>query len=227
MFFPSGWFLGALLLNQSRAFTPSLTKRRDTRLFNASDDPEILKSQAAALRKQVNALEEEKNQVARAESAKEEEERKARNERRERYSAEVPILKPDGSTRVERCDFSPVLPENESFIITCEVPVPLGILLGEHEEYAGVVIVDEVASGSNGESAGIREGDLLRACTACRFEMEQPTWQLIAGGVGRPSNKRYMYSVDGRPFEEVLDAVGSNRLDERPALIVLERREDA
>ena len=33
------------------------------------------------------------------------------------------------------------------------------------------------------------------------MEMEQPTWQIIAGGIGRPKTVRFMYSVDGRPFE--------------------------
>jgi hypothetical protein len=59
------------------------------------------------------------------------------------------------------------------------------------------------------------------------MEMEQPTWQLIAGGIGRPKTVRFMYSVDNRPFGEVMDAIGSNRMDpeRRPVLIVVERRE--
>lgn len=98
--------------------------------------------------------------------------------------------------------------------------------MGESEEYAGAVCVDEVGVGSNGGLAGVQEGDLLRACTACQVTMETPTWQILAGGIGMPKTKRFMFSVDGRPFEEVMDAVGSNRMDpeERPVILVVERR---
>jgi len=109
----------------------------------------------------------------------------------------------------------------------CEASLPLGIILGESEEYPGAVSVDEVGIGSNGELAGVQEGDLLRACTACQVTMETPTWQILAGGIGMPKTKRFIYSVDGNAaFEEVLEAVGSNRMDpeERPVILVLERR---
>lgn len=104
--------------------------------------------------------------------------------------------------------------------------MPLGIILGESEEFPGAICVDEVARESNGEMAGVRVGDLLRACTACQVTMETPTWQLMAGGIGMPKTKRFMFSVDGRPFEEVMNAVASNRMDPdaRPVVLVLERR---
>lgn len=71
----------------------------------------------------------------------------------------------------------------------------------------------------------MQQGDLLRAVTACQTTMETPTWQLLAGGIGQPKTKRFMFSVDGRPLEEVLDAVGSNRMDVsgRDVVLVLER----
>ena len=55
--------------------------------------------------------------------------------------------------------------------------------------------------------------------------MSTPTWQLIAGRIGQPKTKRFIYSVDGRPLEEVLEAVGSNRMDPegRDVWLVLER----
>ena len=42
------------------------------------------------------------------------------------------------------------------------------------------------------------------------------------------SSVRFMYSVDNRPFEEVMEAIGSNRMDPeaRPVLIVVERKEE-
>lgn len=71
----------------------------------------------------------------------------------------------------------------------------------------------------------IQEGDVLRAVTACQTTMETPTWQLLAGGIGQPKTKRFMFSVDGRPLEEVLDAVESNRMDvaRRDVVLVVER----
>ena len=99
------------------------------------------------------------------------------------------------------------------------------MIIGESEDVPGIIQVDEVAPGSNSDSTGVREGDVLRACTACQVSMETPTWQLIAGGIGQPKTKRFMFSVDGRPFEEVMDAVASNRMDPegRPVWLVLER----
>ena len=49
----------------------------------------------------------------------------------------------------------------------------------------------------------------------------------FTAGIGQPKTKRFMYSVDGRPLEEVLDAVGSNRMDAqgRDVWLVLERIE--
>lgn len=115
-----------------------------------------------------------------------------------------------------------------SRIETCEATLPLGIILGEHEEIPGAIRVDEVVEGGNGDISGVKEGDLLRACTACQTTMETPTWQLLAGGIGQPKTKRFMYSTDGRPFEEVMDAVASNRMDpeERLVVLVLERRDN-
>lgn len=113
-----------------------------------------------------------------------------------------------------------------SRIEVCTASLPLGIVLGESEEFPGAICIDEVAGGSNGGMAGVQVGDLLRACTACQVTMETPTWQLMVGGIGMPKTKRFMFSVDGRRFEEVMDAVASNRMDpeERPIVLVLERR---
>jgi hypothetical protein len=85
--------------------------------------------------------------------------------------------------------------------------------------------IDAIAEGSNAETAGVQVGDLLRACTATQTIMDAPTWQILAGGIGMPKTKRVMYGVDGRPFEEVIDAIASNRMDPmgRPVVLVLER----
>lgn len=194
--------------------------------LRAQEDPEQLREQAERLRQQVASLEQAKQEELNKELAQAQAIQQEKETVRERYSAVVPILKPDGSTNDERVDFPPRWSEG-SFITTCTASLPLGIILGESNEFPGLTMVDEVVDESNGEAAGIQVGDIVRAFTACKVEMEMPTWQLLAGGIGVPKTKRFMYSVDGRPFEEVMDAIGSNRMDpdERPVLIVVERRE--
>jgi hypothetical protein len=198
----------------------------ETALFASNEDAQKLRDEAERLRQEISSFEKQKESVQQEGKSKLEAETRAKQALRERYSAIVPILKPDGSTANERCDFQPKSAAN-SFITVCEASLPLGIVLGESEVFPGTVSVDEVADGSNGDLAGIRVGDLVRAATACRMEMVLATWQVIAGGIGIPKTKRFMYSVDNRPFEEVMDALASNRLDpeNRPAFLVIERQE--
>jgi hypothetical protein len=115
----------------------------------------------------------------------------------------------------------------KSCIVTVQAPLPLGLILSEELSTPGLIYVDSLSPDGNGSNAGVQEGDVLRAITACKVTMESPTWQLLAGGIGRPKTKRFMYVVDGRPLEEVLDAVGSNRMDSlgRDVWLVLERME--
>jgi len=55
--------------------------------------------------------------------------------------------------------------------------------------------------------------------------MEQPTWQLMLGGIGQPKTTRMMYSCDGKPLEEILGAISSNTMDpqQRDVWLVIER----
>lgn len=195
--------------------------------LSPEDEARQLREQAERLRQEVEVVELGKREVARAEAEEQKQIESQKQDVRMRYSAEIPILKGDGTTTFERVDFPPKITGGKSRIQTVEASLPLGIILGESEEVPGLVIVDEVGAGSNGEEAGVKIGDVVRACTACQVTMETPTWQLLAGGIGQPKTKRFMFSIDGRPFEEVMDAVASNRMDpmERPALLVLERVE--
>ncbi|KAL7524429.1 hypothetical protein ACHAWF_000946 [Thalassiosira exigua] len=126
---------------------------------------------------------------------------------------------------LEPQDIPPRLKGGKSRILAVQAPLPLGLVLGEEASTPGLASVDEVAPDGNGAIAGVRRGDVVRAVTACQATMETPTWQLLAGGVGRPTTKRFVYSADGRPLEEVLDAIGSNRMDAqgRDVWLVLER----
>ena len=207
--------------------TPSFTVRSRVTFLGAQEDPNELIEKAKKLRKDVESFEASKRAAENERLMEAAALQAERQELKERYSAVVPILKPDGSTQQERCDFTPRWPQGESRILVFEARLPIGMILGESENFRATTVVDVVAEGSNGEAAGLKVGDLIRAFTACKVEMEMPTWQILAGGIGIPKTKRFMYSADGRPFEEVMEAVASNRQDpeERPVLFVVERQE--
>jgi hypothetical protein len=221
------FFLPHVLLALLTSSDPCLLQRRFcTALWTApKDEAQRLLGQAEKLRQEIASFQQEKRAVEEAKLLRQEDERRIRQELTQQYSAVVPILKPDGSAADERVTFRPTWTEG-SFILVRQAFLPLGIILGESEDFPETTVVDAVADGSNGQQADIQLGDIVRACTACKMEMEMPAWQLMAGGIGIPKTKRFMYSVDGRPFEEVLDAVASNRLDPqgRAVLLVLERR---
>mmetsp|Transcript_25598 Transcript_25598/g.41616 ORF Transcript_25598/g.41616 Transcript_25598/m.41616 type:complete len:263 (-) Transcript_25598:163-951(-) len=209
-------------------------KQQHVLLSSSSDDDATSKllEKARKLREEVSAVEQSKAEVQKQNDAKEQAQREAemeaqkeKDQQRLRYSAEVPILKDMGDEVMERVDFPPRLKGGKSRIVTIQAPLPLGLVLGEDEAIPGLTSVDEVAAEGNGAAAGVKQGDIVRAITACQTTMETPTWQLLAGGIGQPKTKRFMYSVDGRPLEEVLDAIGSNRMDvqARDVWLVLER----
>jgi hypothetical protein len=204
-------------------------------LFGSVDDQaRILREKADQLRREIESFEDSKREQKLKYEKEQQEIIKEKQDIRQRYSAQVPILKSDGSVTMERCDFPPRLVSKEngkdklSRIITVQANLPLGIVLGQNEDMPGFTTVDEVAQGSNGELAGVKVGDLLRACTATQFTMEMPTWQLMAGGIGRPKTTRMMFSTDGVSFEKVMQALVSNSMDPegRPAWLVLERMDE-
>ena len=239
------WLLLALSLvsKETAAFSTSSSpsvarhngKQQKRVLFSSSSDDDAtskLLEKARKLREEVSAVEQSKAEVQKQNDAREQAQRelemkaqKEKDQQRLRYSAEVPILKDMGDEVMERVDFPPRLKDGKSRIVTIQAPLPLGLILGEDETIPGLTAVDEVAEEGNGAAAGIKQGDIVRAITACQTTMETPTWQLLAGGIGQPKTKRFMYSVDGRPLEEVLDAIGSNRMDVqgRDVWLVLER----
>lgn len=200
------------------AFSPRAvrgSKLPPVRAMESKQEAEALLAQAEALRRE--AAEAESAIAARAPNVP---------TRSRRLKLILPMSKPDWSVVEEEVEFMPFL--NNSQLLRLDVKVPCGIVL-EQQEDDGVAVV-EVGPESNGERAGVRVGDRLRATSALRAQMEMPTWQLIGGGIGRPRLFRFIFGCDlcgppRRSFEDVLAAVASNREDPdgRPALLVLER----
>jgi len=220
-----------LLSEKCHSFLVSTSKDNRIRSYlegSPENLAEDLRKQAEKLRKEVASFQQEKEESAEAERRSVEKIQEEKETIRQQYSAQVPILKGDGQTMVERIDFPPRRADGTSYIKTLEASLPLGLILGESEEISGLTVVDEVAEGSNGEQAGVQVGDIVRACTACQTMMKAPTWQILAGGIGMPKTQRMMYNIDGRPFEEVMNAIASNRMDpqERPVILVVERQEE-
>jgi len=201
----------------------------------------MLQEKAAALRREVIEFEESKRIEQNKIEEEKEEIRTTQKELRDRYSVEIPILKGDGLEVMERCDFPPLLlpvlqstsdeeqqqqPKKYSRIIAVQAPLPLGIIVGQDNV---TTTVDEIQKGGNGDRVGqLYVGDIIRACTACQTTMEQPTWQLLLGGIGQPKTTRMMYTCDDKPLEEILGAISSNTMDpqQRDVWLVIERYDD-
>mmetsp|Transcript_26781 Transcript_26781/g.54134 ORF Transcript_26781/g.54134 Transcript_26781/m.54134 type:complete len:307 (+) Transcript_26781:59-979(+) len=220
-----------------------------SQLKSASNDEysetEKLLEKARQLRDEVSSLQSSKLQAQELREKTEQserqrvlEEQRQKEEIRMRYSAVVPILKDMGEEVMERVDFPPRIIGGKSRILTIQSPLPLGILLGSintdsfdssNPMTSTITTIDEITSTSNAYVAGARQNDIVRAITACQTTMTTPTWQLLAGGIGQPKIKRFIYGVDGRPLEEVMEAVGSNRMDAegRDVWLVLERVDES
>jgi hypothetical protein len=219
---------------------------------NIEDDVEYYRNQAEQLRNEIAQFEQQKSRDNELRQQEQNDILNQEKQLQDRYSAIVPILKPDGTTVMERCTFTPIYTDGTSFITTIESDLPLGIIIGEVtstdttneendtntilQQRVPYIAIDEMSPNSNGEINGLQTGDIIHACTACKVDMELPTWQLLLGGIGRPKTNRYMHSVvsDGTLrsrssslLEQTMNAIASNRFDpeQRPILLVIERRE--
>ena len=188
----------------------------------------------AARRLRIDAAMLEDDKSSKAAAARGESEAQAAQEEayRTKWSVNLPILKQDGRTVDEDVAFKPLLCD-DSFLVRVEVPLPMGVILGESVvEVTGgknmtVTTVDEVNNESPAATL-LEPGDILRATTATQVQMTTPTWQLLVGGIGQPKTVRFMYSCDGSrsSFDEVMSAVKSNANDPegRAAILVVERQ---
>ena len=190
-------------------------KRPTVKALGALDDPMAMLAEAERLRREAAIAEASlKEETAGGEKPL---------KKKKLLRITLPMSKPDWSVVEEEVEFLAI--HDLSTLLRLDVPLPCGILFEEDDDK---VIVVEVAPNSNAALAGVQEGDILRATSAVRAQMELPTWQLLGGGIGRPKFFRFIYGADlagppRRSFEEVLAAVASNRDQNRPALLVLER----
>ena len=84
------------------------------------DEAQKLRELASQLRGEVEAFQQEKDDVAAAEQKARDEVMAAKQETRMKYSTEVPILKGDGQTVMERVDFPPRIKDGKSFIMAVQ-----------------------------------------------------------------------------------------------------------
>ncbi|KAL3925349.1 MAG: hypothetical protein SGPRY_003668 [Prymnesium sp.] len=117
-----------------------------------------------------------------------------------------------------------------SELLCVRLDLPLGMLLeevsleGQTRPGAAVVELFDVGSAI---TSGVCKGDVVRATTACKMGMATPTWQLMLGGIGRPTMQKILYVTDGQPFETVLAAISSNSREQQgngQIVLLLERR---
>jgi len=116
-------------------------------------------------------------------------------------------------------DIEPVLPVGTSTLLCARLDMPLGMVLEEEDVDADAKVpglgpqqlrVVEVYDGGAAAAGGIVPGDLVRGTTFVTMGMSYPTWQLIAGGVGRPTLQKQWMPTLGQSFDQVMTAIGSN-----------------
>lgn len=110
--------------------------------------------------------------------------------------------------------FRPILDEGTSCLLVLRMKMPLGLLLEETApgRFEAVEVVEE-----GGAYGKVLPGDILRGTTCVRMAMSYPAWQVMLGGVGRPSMQKLLVQFGGPDgagptvsFEEMMGAVQSN-----------------
>lgn len=118
--------------------------------------------------------------------------------------------------------FRPLCAGGASRLLVLRMVMPLGLLLEETApgRFEAVEVVEE-----GGAYGKVQPGDILRATTCVRMAMSYPAWQVVLGGVGRPTAQKLLLQLSpagdqgapadggvGRavPFEEMMAAIQSN-----------------
>ena len=133
-------------------------------------------------------------------------------------------------------DFMPSWKDDQSSLACVEADLPLGMVIEESETLEGKFEIAEVAEGSNAEKAGVKVGDVFRACSAQKGKPPVDNGE-AQGGEGNnmmPSDntpKKALFNTKGMRFEAVMTALATNAAANggtgRVAMVFERRYEDA
>ena len=133
------------------------------------------------------------------------------------FAGAIELVQEDGSKRRTPAEWSPWYGAGKSVVFQRELTLPLGIIL--EEAGGGAIRVAEVREGGSGEQCDIRPGDVLRACSAISSTIVYGNAMFPLDGANTKW-RRTLAPCDMRPFETVMEQVTSN---EGTILLVLER----
>jgi hypothetical protein len=210
-----------MLTLQSTALRPHNT--RLNKGLRAAATSEDLLAEAAALRREANAMEAEiappppppapaKPKTVAGVSPSE-----ALEWTGSAFAGAIELVQEDGSKRRTPAEWSPWYGSGKSVCFQRELPLPLGIIL--EEAGGGAIRVAEVRPGGSGEDRDIRPGDVLRACSAISSTIVYGNAMFPLDGANTKW-RRTLAPCDMQPFETVMEQVTSN---EGTILLVLER----
>ena len=133
------------------------------------------------------------------------------------FAGAIELVQEDGSKRRTPAEWSPWYGAGKSVIFQRELTLPLGIIL--EEAGGGAIRVAEVREGGSGEQCDIRPGDVLRACSAISSTIVYGNAMFPLDGANTKW-RRTLAPCDMQPFEQVMEQITSN---EGTILLVLER----
>ena len=133
------------------------------------------------------------------------------------FAGAVELAQEDGTTRRTPAEWSPWYGSGKSVCFQRELTLPLGIIL--EEAGGGAIRVAEVREGGSGEQCDIRPGDVLRACSAISSTIVYGNAMFPLDGANTKW-RRTLAPCDMQPFETVMEQITSN---EGTILLVLER----
>ena len=134
------------------------------------------------------------------------------------FAGAIELAQEDGSKRRTPAEWQPWYGAGKSICFQRELTLPLGIIL--EEAGGGAIRVAEVRPGGSGEDRDIRPGDVLRACSAISSTIVYGNAMFPLDGANTKW-RRTLAPCDMRPFEQVMEQVTSN---EGTILLVLERQ---
>ena len=133
------------------------------------------------------------------------------------FAGAIELVQEDGSKRRTPAEWSPWYGAGKSVVFQRELALPLGIIL--EEAGGGAIRVAEVRPGGSGEDRDIRPGDVLRACSAISSTIVYGNAMFPLDGANTKW-RRTLAPCDMQPFEQVMEQVTSNG---GTILLVLER----